>query len=142
MIDEKDIENLPYLRAVIKETKRLYPPAPLLVPRETMEKCSIKGYEIEGGTTVYINVWIIARDSDKWENADELFPERFLESDFNVRGLNPEVIPFGFGRRRCPALGMGMCEVELALSNVLYKFEWKLPHGMKEETLISSLFLE
>nr|AJD25153.1 cytochrome P450 CYP71AT89 [Salvia miltiorrhiza] len=135
MIDEEDIEKLPYLRAVVKETLRLFPPGPLLLPRETIKKCSINGYEIEGGTMVYINAWAIARDPTTWENADEFLPERFLAAEIDVRGQNPKVIPFGFGRRGCPGIGMGMSAIELALANVLHKFEWELPHGMKEEDI-------
>ncbi|XP_057780101.1 cytochrome P450 71A1-like [Salvia miltiorrhiza] len=135
MIDEEDIEKLPYLRAVVKETLRLYPPAPVSVPRETTQKCSINGYEIEGGTMVYINVWAIAIDPATWEDADEFLPERFLEADLDVRGQNPEVIPFGFGRRGCPGIGIAMAEIELALANVVCKFEWELPVGMKEEDI-------
>ncbi|KAH6755506.1 hypothetical protein C2S53_012208 [Perilla frutescens var. hirtella] len=135
LIDEEDISKLPYLRAVIKETMRLYPPAPILVARETIQKCRIHGYEIEAGTTVYINAWAIARDPVSWKNPNEFVPERFLETDLDVRGQNPEVIPFGFGRRGCPGIGIGMSVVELALANVLYRFEWELPHGMKEEEI-------
>ncbi|XP_057780875.1 5-OH-xanthotoxin synthase-like [Salvia miltiorrhiza] len=135
MIDEEDIEKLPYLRAVVKETLRLFPPGPLLLPRETIKKCSINGYVIEGGTMVYINAWAIARDPTTWENADEFLPERFLAAEIDVRGQNPKVIPFGFGRRGCPGIGMGMSAIELALANVLHKFEWELPHGMKEEDI-------
>ncbi|XP_041997434.1 cytochrome P450 71A9-like [Salvia splendens] len=135
LIDEKDIEKLPYLRAVVKESLRLYPPAPLLVPRETTKKCSINGYEIEGGSTVYVNAWAIARDPAMWDNEDEFLPERFLESDLDPRGQTPELIPFGFGRRRCPGIGMAMAEMELALANVVCKFDWELPVGMKEEDI-------
>ncbi|XP_057780854.1 cytochrome P450 71A1-like [Salvia miltiorrhiza] len=135
MIDEEDIKKLPYFRAVVKETLRLYPSAPLLLPRETTKKCRINGYEIEGGSMVYINAWAIARDPATWENADEFLPERFLAAEIDARGQNPTVIPFGFGRRGCPGIGIGMSQVELALANVLYKFEWELPHGMKEEDI-------
>ncbi|XP_042002724.1 cytochrome P450 71A9-like [Salvia splendens] len=129
MIDNQDIEKLPYLRAVIKEAFRLYPPAPLPVPRETTTKCTVNGYEIEGGTMVYINVWAIGRDPAAWENADEFLPERFLE------GQNPELVTFGFGRRGCPGMGMTMAEVELVMANLVYKFNWELPVGMKEEDI-------
>ncbi|KAL0385016.1 UNVERIFIED_CONTAM: cytochrome [Sesamum radiatum] len=133
LIDEDDIVKLPYLRAVIKETFRLYPPAPLLAPRETIEKCSINCYEIQRGTLVYINAWAIARDPKIWKNPDEFIPERFLDSEIDVRGHHTEVIPFGIGRRGCPAMLMGMAEVELGLANLLYSFDWKLPPAMKEE---------
>lgn len=135
VIDEQDIEKLPYLRAVVKETLRLYPPAPLSIPRETIDKSIINGYAIEVGTMVYINVWSIGRDPTTWENANEFMPERFLESDLDVRGQNPEVIPFGIGRRKCPGIVLGMMKSELALANILYKFEWELPHGMKNEDI-------
>ncbi|KAL7115164.1 hypothetical protein ACP275_04G167900 [Erythranthe tilingii] len=112
LIDEDDIANLPYLRAVIKEAFRLYPPAPLLAPRETMQKCTIDGYEIEARTLVYINAWSIGRDSEIWENPNEFLPERFLGSEVDVRGRDPELIPFGIGRRGCPAISIGMAKGE------------------------------
>ncbi|KAL0421847.1 UNVERIFIED_CONTAM: cytochrome [Sesamum latifolium] len=133
LIDEDDVVKLPYLRAVIKETFRLYPPAPLLAPRETIEKCGLNSYEIQRGTLVYINAWAIARDPKIWKNPDEFVPERFLDSEIDVRGHHPEVIPFGIGRRGCPAMLMGMAEVELGLANLLCSFDWKLPPAMKEE---------
>ncbi|KAG6395067.1 hypothetical protein SASPL_145658 [Salvia splendens] len=105
----------------------MYPPAPLLVPRETTNKCSVNGYEIEGGSMVFINAWAIGRDPATWENADEFMPERFLEG-----GQNPELITFGFGRRGCPGMGMAIAELELALANLVYKFNWELP---KEEDI-------
>ncbi|KAL8547399.1 hypothetical protein ACS0TY_006939 [Phlomoides rotata] len=131
-IDEEDIAKLAYLRAVAKETLRLYPPAPLLPPRETIKKCCLNGYDIEEGTMVYLNAWAIARDEKTWKNPNEFSPERFIESDIDIRGLDPEVIPFGIGRRGCPGMAMGTSTVEIALANVLYKFDWELPDGVKD----------
>ncbi|KAL1553544.1 cytochrome P450 71A9-like [Salvia divinorum] len=102
---------------------------------KALKRCSVNGYEIGGGSTVYINAWAIARDPATWEHADEFLPESFLESDLDPRGQTPELIPFGFGRRGCPGIGMAMAEVELALANVVYKFDWGLPVGMKEEDI-------
>ncbi|KAI3464030.1 hypothetical protein Pfo_020693, partial [Paulownia fortunei] len=133
LIDGDDIAGLPYLRAVIKETLRLYPPAPLLAPRETIQKLTINGYDIQPGTLVYFHAWAIARDPEIWKNPDEFFPERFLESDVDVRGRDPELIPFGIGRRGCPGMSTGLATMELALANLLYKFDWEVPPGMKPE---------
>ncbi|XP_004228400.1 6,7,8-trihydroxycoumarin synthase isoform X2 [Solanum lycopersicum] len=135
---EDDIQNLPYLRAVIKETLKLYPPAPL-IPRETMEKCIIDGYEIKQNTPVSINAWAIGRDPECWENPDEFIPERFC--DVNNNGIVDyksgefEMIPFGGGRRGCPGISLGVATVELALANLLYAFDWELPYGMVKEDI-------
>ncbi|PIN09777.1 Cytochrome P450 CYP2 subfamily [Handroanthus impetiginosus] len=131
MIEEEQTAKLPYLKAVIKETFRLQPANPLLIPRETIQKCTLNGYEIQPGTLVYFNAWAIARDPEFWENPNEFLPERFLETDVDVRGRDAEVIPFGIGRRGCPGIAIAMAEVELALANLLYRFDWELPHGMQ-----------
>ncbi|KAL7145148.1 hypothetical protein ABFS83_07G060400 [Erythranthe nasuta] len=135
-VDEDDIEKLPYLKAVIKETLRLYPPLPLLVPKETMEKCTINGYDIEPKTFAFINVWAIGRDPEYWENPDEFLPERFLnDKSIDFKGQDFGFIPFGSGRRSCPGLSLGVAAVEMALANLLYSFDWELPPGLKEEDI-------
>ncbi|WMV48388.1 hypothetical protein MTR67_041773 [Solanum verrucosum] len=135
IVNEDDVQTLPYFKAVIKETLRLYPPAPLLVPRETMENSILDGYEIKPTTIIYVNAWAIARDPEIWENPEEFIPERFLNSDIDFKGQNFELIPFGAGRRGCPAMALGVANVELVLSNLLYAFDWELPCGMKREDI-------
>ncbi|KAK8991912.1 hypothetical protein V6N11_044809 [Hibiscus sabdariffa] len=131
-LNEDDIQSLTYLKAVIKETFRLQPIAPLLVPRETLGKCSIGGYEIPAKTLVFVNAWAIGRDPGVWENPQEFRPERFIGSSIDYKGLHFELIPFGAGRRICPGMRMGVATVELALANLLYKFDWEMPTGMTE----------
>lgn len=74
---EDDLANLKYMRLVIKETMKLHPAGPLLLPREAMEPCKILGYGIPKGTTVLVNVWAIGRDPKHWEDPEEFKPERF-----------------------------------------------------------------
>ncbi|KAI3470309.1 hypothetical protein Pfo_026972 [Paulownia fortunei] len=134
-VDEDDLPKLPYLKAVINETFRLYPPAPLLVPRETIERCIIDGYEIQPKTVVHVNAWAVARDPEYWKNPDEFLPERFLNSNIDIKGQDFGVIPFGSGRRICPGMFMGLANVELTVANLLYSFDWELPPGIKAQEI-------
>ncbi|KAI8524657.1 hypothetical protein RHMOL_Rhmol13G0165000 [Rhododendron molle] len=134
-IHENDLQESCYLQAVIKETMRLHPPAPLLVPHETTQKCNIFEYEIPPKTVVHVNAWAIGRDPDSWENPDKFLPERFIGNSIDFRGRDFELIPFGAGRRGCPGLHMGVATVEFALANLLYWFNWELPDGMKQEDI-------
>ncbi|XP_019196624.1 PREDICTED: cytochrome P450 83B1-like [Ipomoea nil] len=134
-VDEEDIKQLPYFRAVVKETLRVYPPAPLLVNRETLSKCTIDEYEIKPKVLVFVNAWAIARDPEYWENPDEFYPERFFDSNVDYKGHDFEFIPFGAGRRICPGMIAGVASAELALANLLYAFDWEMPSWMKKEDI-------
>ncbi|KAJ0024127.1 hypothetical protein Pint_09095 [Pistacia integerrima] len=134
-VDEDDVQDLPYLKAVVKETMRLQPTVPFLVPRETIEKCIIEGYEIPAKTLVLVNTWAIGRDPEAWENPEEFYPERFIGSSIDFKGQHFELIPFGAGRRVCPGLYMGIATVDLALANLLFKFDWEMVAGMRTEDL-------
>ncbi|CAI0382842.1 unnamed protein product [Linum tenue] len=135
-VKEEDIQQLPYFKAVIKEAMRLQPAVPLLVPRESIQKCSLGGYEIPAKTIIHVNAWAIARDPESWgENPDEFKPERFVGKSVDVKGSNFELIPFGAGRRICPGIHIGLATVEIALANLLYAFDWEMPAEMKSEDL-------
>ncbi|KAM3249819.1 hypothetical protein P3L10_011589 [Capsicum annuum] len=142
IVNEDDIQNIPYFKAIIKETFRLHPPAPLLLPRESMEKSTLEGYEIPPTTIIYINSWSIARDPEIWKNPKEFIPERFLNNDIDFKREDYELIPFGTGRRGCPGITLGIAAIELALSNLLYAFDWELHCGLKKRTLMQMLGLE
>ncbi|XVE50810.1 hypothetical protein DITRI_Ditri01bG0193200 [Diplodiscus trichospermus] len=134
-VKEERIHELKFLRSIVKETLRLHPPAPLLIPRECSENCVINGFDIPAKTKVLINVWAIQRDPCYWKESEKFYPERFLNSSVDFRGTNFEFIPFGAGRRICPGISFGLPSVELTLANLLYHFDWKLPNGKKFEDL-------
>nr|GME20278.1 cytochrome P450 71A9-like [Ipomoea batatas] len=132
-VSESDLPQLKYLKMVIKEALRFHPPASLLVPRETTDKCTVAGYDIPKKTRVFINAVAIGRDRRAWEKPGEFWPERFWESEVDYRGNHYELIPFGAGRRGCPGMNFAAPLVELAVANLLYRFEWRLPAGMGVE---------
>lgn len=134
-VDEKDIPNLPYLEAIVKETMRLHPVAPMLVPRTAREDCQVAGYDIPKGTQIFVNVWTIGRDPNLWENPDVFFPDRFIGKAIDVKGHNFELLPFGSGRRMCPGYSLGLKVIQTSLANLLHGFNWKLPGIMNKEDL-------
>jgi len=114
---------------------RLHPPAPLLVPRETTDDCTIEGYHIPAKTRVFVNAKSIGTDPKYWKNKNEFQPERFLDSSVDFRGQHFELLPFGAGRRGCPGMNFAILIIELALANLLHRFDWELSHGIRRQDL-------
>ncbi|KAG2701880.1 hypothetical protein I3760_06G065500 [Carya illinoinensis] len=111
-VTEIDMDHLPYIKMIMKETFRLHPPGPLLLPRQTMVPFKLNSYDINSQSIIHINAWAIGRDPQYWKNPEEFIPER-----------------------GCPGIYMATSTIELALANLLYCFNWKLPPGMKEEDI-------
>ncbi|KAG2666506.1 hypothetical protein I3760_15G064600 [Carya illinoinensis] len=128
-VKDSDIQNLAYLQAVIKETMRLYPVAPLLVPQESSEDCTLAGYHVTAGTLLLVNLSKIHRDPHVWQDPTEFRPERFLTThkDINVRGQNFGLISFGSGRRVCPGISLGLHLIQLTLATFLHAFDISTP---------------
>ncbi|KAL8090922.1 hypothetical protein AgCh_040115 [Apium graveolens] len=107
IVNKDYIQNLSYLRLVMKKTLRLYPLGPVLIPRVTMgtsilSEDEVHVYMIKSNTIIYVNKWGIGRDPKIWKNSLEFEPERFLErSDYNYAGTQFEYLPFGAGKRIC-----------------------------------------
>ncbi|KAL6585201.1 hypothetical protein OROMI_004490 [Orobanche minor] len=134
-VNETDIPNLPYIDAIVKETMRLHPVAPMLTPRLAREDCKVAGYDIKKGTQVFVSVWTIGRDPSLWENPTEFWPERFIGRSIDVKGQDFELLPFGSGRRMCPGYSLGLKVIQSSLANLLHGFNWKLPDHMRPEDL-------
>ncbi|KAL4298108.1 hypothetical protein GQ457_12G021990 [Hibiscus cannabinus] len=152
-VEERDIPQLPYLEAIMKETMRKHPVAPLLAPHMAMEDCNVAGYDIRKGTRVFINTWSIGRDPSLWEQPEEFRPESsihkptqginfsfiiYLPTIFqhiDVKGRSFELLPFSAGRRMCPAYNLGLKMIQLSIAYLLQAFNWKLPDNAKGEDL-------
>ncbi|CAD6264013.1 unnamed protein product [Miscanthus lutarioriparius] len=137
VITEEYLTGMPYLKAVIKETLRLHPPSPLLLPHQSLEECTIDGYVVSAGTTVFVNAWAIGRDPRSWgDAAEEFMPERFINKGatkgVDFRGIDFQFLPFGSGRRMCPGMNFGLANVEIMLANLVCHFDWEMTAGANE----------
>ncbi|KAF3443617.1 hypothetical protein FNV43_RR13307 [Rhamnella rubrinervis] len=117
-VEEKDIPQLHYIEAIVKETLRKHPAAALIPPHAALEDCNVGG------------------DPQMWDAPEEFRPERFLEGrsrmvEIDLKGKSFELIPFGSGRRICPGYGLALKVVTCGLANMLHGFNWSLPYNMK-----------
>ncbi|CAI0409405.1 unnamed protein product [Linum tenue] len=134
-LQESDVSRLPYLQAVVKETFRLHPAAPLLLPRKAGVDVEICGFTVPQGAEILVNVWAIGRDPMTWDNPNSFMPERFLGSKVDAKGNNFELLPFGAGRRICPGMPLALRMLHMMLGSLIHWFEWKLPDGIMPETI-------
>ena len=138
-VKESDLENLPYLDAVVTETLRLHPAVPL-IPREVAaDGVSLDGFPIPIGTGVVVNLWAIGRDPRVWPQPDKFVPERFLAGQavhFQVSTKEEYTYrPFGAGRRVCPGMDYTLRSVPLLLASLVHNTEWRLADGMAPEDI-------
>ncbi|KAL1814065.1 hypothetical protein ACET3Z_024130 [Daucus carota] len=130
-LEESDLSEFHYLDMVVKESLRLHPVAPLLVPHESTTDAVVDGYYIPKKSRILINTWAIGRDPGIWsENVEEFLPERFAGTDIDLRGKSFQLIPFGSGRRGCPGIHLGLINIKLVVAQLVHSFDWELPPGI------------
>ncbi|KAH7864383.1 hypothetical protein Vadar_028987 [Vaccinium darrowii] len=140
IVEESHMPKLHYLDADLKETFRLHPALPLLVPKRPNKSSIVGGYTIPKDTRVLLNVWAIHRDPQAWDDPSEFKPERFLSdaSKWDYNGNNFEFLPFGSGRRICAGIPLAEKMAIYLLASFLHSFNWEVPQG--EEIDLSERF--
>ncbi|XP_076937004.1 putative (S)-N-methylcoclaurine 3'-hydroxylase isozyme 2 [Bidens hawaiensis] len=128
-ISVSQLSQLTYLQSCIKETYRLHPPVPLLLPRIANETCEVMKYTIPKNTKVFVNLWAMGRDPKVWDEPLRCMPERFTNSKVDFKGQDFELLPFGSGRRICAGMPSGIKSVEYILATLIREFAWTLPNG-------------
>ncbi|KVI07489.1 cytochrome P450 77A2-like [Cynara cardunculus var. scolymus] len=127
-VDEKDVEKMPYLNAVVKELLRRHPPTYFSLTHSVIEPAKLAGYDIPTGTNVEIYLPGIGEDPKLWNNPNMFDPDRFLsggESADMTGVTGVKMIPFGVGRRICPGLSMATVHVSLMIARMVQEFEWR-----------------
>lgn len=140
VVEESHMPKLHYLASVLKETHRLHPAVPLLIPKRPMQSSIVGGYTVPKDTRVFLNVWAMHRDPEVWNDPSEFKPERFLSdsSKWDYSGNNFQFLPFGSGRRMCAGIPLAEKLVMHVVASLLHSFNWKLPEG--EELDLSEQF--
>ncbi|XP_021858197.1 trans-cinnamate 4-monooxygenase [Spinacia oleracea] len=133
-ITEPDMQKLPYLNAVIKETLRLRMAIPLLVPHMNLHDAKLGSYDIPAESKILVNAWWLANNPAHWKKPEEFRPERFLEEESKVdaNGNDFRFLPFGVGRRSCPGIILALPILGITIGRLVQNFELLPPPGQSK----------
>ncbi|XP_004512444.1 cytochrome P450 89A2-like [Cicer arietinum] len=134
-IEEEQLKRMPYLKAVVLETFRRHPPGHFIIPRAVIHDAILDGHKIPKNAMVNFPVAELGWDPNVWENPMEFKPERFYrevekDTNFDLKGFKEiKMMPFGAGRRVCPAISVAMLHLEYFLANLVRDFKWTIEEG-------------
>ncbi|CAM6101371.1 unnamed protein product [Calypogeia fissa] len=127
VVTEDDLQSLPYLQAVVKESLRRHSPARLAPSRRALSATKVAGYDIPLNTLVFQHLEGVSLSPELWDDPLEFRPERFLNKSVDVTGSTEiTMIPFGVGRRICPAMNIAFLHAEIILARLIQAFQWNL----------------
>ncbi|KAM1054656.1 hypothetical protein ACFX2I_001982 [Malus domestica] len=133
-VREEVLHKLPYLKALILEGLRRHPPAHFVLPHAVTQDVVLGGHVVPKNGSVNFMVADIGWDPQVWEDPMAFKPERFLgsggEEGFDLTGSREiKMMPFGAGRRICPASGLAVLHLEYFVANLVWKFQWRAVEG-------------
>ena len=126
-----DLPNLPWTRAIIDETLRLYPPVPLLT-RQAAREFRVRGRTLPAGALLMAVPWLLHRHRRFWYEPDAFLPERFLPEHAAHRHRYA-YIPFSIGPRICAGMAFAVTEAVLALATLASRYRLRLRPGARVE---------
>jgi len=132
-LDAGDLEQLPYLDAVVRESLRLFPPAWLL-SREVTVAFPLAGYEMPVGVELACSPYAMQRDPRFFREPERFLPERWLDTG---RAAPPRYayIPFGAGARSCIGMHFARQEAALVLGTLLQHVRLQVVPGYRLELM-------
>ncbi|EAW18409.1 cytochrome P450 [Aspergillus fischeri NRRL 181] len=121
------VKHLPYLRACLDESLRIFPPTSHGLPRQTPpEGMEILGQWVPGNTSVSISALVAHRDESVFPQADRYIPERWLGEE--GKALQPYFVAFSAGARSCIGRNISYLEQTKAIASLVHRYEFALPH--------------
>lgn len=129
VVTENDVEKMSYLGAIVKETFRRHPPSYFVLSHAATKDTELGGYTVPADASVEFYTAWVTEDPEMWKDPTEFRPERFLEGgdgfDVDVTGTKGvRMVPFGAGRRICPAWTLGTLHINLLLARMVQAFKW------------------
>ena len=131
--DYEDVGSMTYLRAVLLEAMRLYPPVHVYA-REAIDADEIHGHRIPAGSLIVISPWIIQRHQSLWDEPDEFRPERFLGENALAR-YRYSYLPFSAGPRTCLGMSFAMTEMAIVAGMIAKRYRLRLKNNHPVEPL-------
>ena len=140
LVQETDLPSLTYFQAVVKETFRLHPPAPMTLPHTNPKPARVHGYDIPANSNVVVNIFAVSHDPASWEDPEQFNPDRFLNSDRDIttpkgRSTGFELLTFGSGRRGCVGMNLANFVVQLGLATLVQAFDWSPRPGVDPKSM-------
>jgi cytochrome P450 family 89 subfamily A len=133
-VREEELQQMPYLKAVIMEGLRRHPPGHFVLPHTVTEEVQLGDYVIPKNAAVNFMVTEMNWDKNVWKDPLEFRPERFLPGGegeaVDITGSREiTMMSFGAGRRICPGLGLAMLHLEYFVANLVREFKWTTVNG-------------
>lgn len=121
------VKHLPYLRACLDESMRIFPPTSHGLPRETPpEGLEILGQWVPGNTSVSMSAYVAHHDEQAFPNSKQFIPERWLGEE--GKALQPYFVAFSAGARSCIGRNISYLEQTKVIASVLHRYDFVLAH--------------
>jgi len=140
-----DYDNLPYIRALVKETMRWRPAGPVGVPHRVIEDDTYEGYHIPEGAICIPNVWAMNNDPDIYgADVNEFNPSRYLDSEGKIKPAIVDTkeeshVTYGFGRRICPGRYIANNSLFIDIATILWALTIEPARDDKGEHIIPDI---
>ncbi|KAK7016901.1 putative cytochrome P450, partial [Favolaschia claudopus] len=143
----EDLEEMPYIRAVILETHRFRPVPPLLIPHRALNDEEYKGFLIPKGCTIFVNAWGIFHDPVLFDDPETFMPERYVltangtkpELEMDTSALRPNFV-FGVGRRSCPGIHVAQHAININVMYLIWAFNFTTTTDAERNPILVDTF--